>query len=312
MKRFTFKIHVYQTVLVLLVSTAFFGLRVLEIYWTEYGRTDADHMWGAGLAARHGNLRYIQEVGDIRNPATWRESLLFKHDPEVFRAMIRPPGYLVLYDYPPVFAIFMIPFSYLDIHSFAALWWIIAVLSYICSIRKVIPEIRLRFLFTAAALHFPPFLKHLEFGSTLIIIMGLVLCCGSFGVALAGWFKIFPWFIICAKKQHPMRIVIWTIVLGLLGFILTNFDVKPFYSWIENLHQHQEAGGLTGILTWIRIGIGLCVLIWSLYKRWHPALVLAIAQMVSPVWWPWYWVVLVPVAALGCFTLYARILRLSV
>jgi|GEM_PF-5703501 len=293
------RLKVYHTVIILLASTAFFGLRVLEIYWTEYGRTDADHMWGAGLAARHGTLRYIQDVGDILDPSTWRDSQLFRHDPEVFRSMVRPPGYLVLYDYPPVFALILIPFSYLSIHSFAAIWWFISVLFYLCTIWKVIPEMRTKFLFSAAALHFPPFLAHLEFGSTLIIVMGLAMCCGSLGVALAGWFKIYPWVVSFAKNGRPNRVLLLTIVLGFAGLVLTQFDITPFYSWISNLHQHQRAGGLGGILTWIRVGFACVTLVWALRRKWHAVFIFAVAQAASPVWWPWYWVAFVPVVGLG-------------
>ena len=293
------RLSVYHTVILLLASTAYFGIRVLEIYWTEYGRTDADHMWAAAVAARHGTLRYIQDVGKIDDPRTWAESKLFKRDPEVFTALVRPPGYLVLYDYPPVLAVFLIPFGLLGIHSFAAFWWILSVALYLLTIWRVITDLRIRFLFSAFALHFPPFLKHLEFGSTLIVVMGLALCCGSFGVALAGWTKLYPWALLLARGAKTQRIVIWVIALGVLGLIAAGFDIKPFYSWWSNLSQHQRAAGHAGMLTSARMAVAGILLVLALHKKWHPAIVFAIAQALSPVWWPGYWCVFVPV--LGVF-----------
>lgn len=288
----------WHTIGLLLVSSVVLGARTLDVYWTDHGRTDADHFWGAGLAARHGTLRYIQDIGKIRDPSTWWTSTLFVHDPEAFGAMIRPPGFLVAYDYPPVFALFCMPFTFTDVVGFAAIWWLLSVALYLLAIFKVMENERLKFVFAALALHFPPFLEHLRFGSTVIVVVGLALCAGSFGIALAGWLKMYPWALVVTKGARRRGILLWIVVLGLGGLVATKGDLRPFWAWWPNLRQYQHAAGFSSILTWLRVaGAGLLLAI-SLVRGWHPALVLAAAQGLSPVWWPGYWCALVPAAGL--------------
>lgn len=288
----------WHTLVVLFSSAVLLGARTLDVYWIDHGRTDADHFWGAGLAARHGTLRYIQDIGKIRDPSTWWTSKLFVHDPEAFMAMIRPPGFLVAYDYPPVFALFCAPLTlFTDLLGFAALWWLLSVALYLLAIFAVMKQEKLKFLFAAASLHFPPFLEHLRFGSTVIIVVGLALCAGSFGIALAGWLKIYPWALVLARGSRRGRILLWMVLLGLAGLVATKGDLRPFWAWWPNLRQYQHAAGLASVWTWLRVGVAGLILLVSLVRGWHPALVLAAAQGLSPVWWPGYWCAFVP--ALG-------------
>ncbi len=279
---------------VLLASAVLLGARTLDVYWIDHGRTDADHFWGAGLAARHGTLRYIHDIGKIRDPSTWWTSKLFLHDPEAFAAMIRPPGFLVAYDYPPVFALFCIPFTFTDVLGFAALWWLLSVALYLLAIFRVMQNERLKYLFAALALHFPPFLEHLRFGSTVIIVVGLALCAGSFGIALAGWLKIYPWALAACRGARPWRVAAWALGLGLAALVATKGDLRPFWAWWPNLRQYQHAAGFASTWIWLRVAASGLVLGLSLVRSWHPALVLAAAQGLSPVWWPGYWCAFVP------------------
>ncbi|MBN1426354.1 DUF2029 domain-containing protein, partial [Candidatus Fermentibacteria bacterium] len=230
---------------------------------------------------------------------TWIESELFKHDPEAFMAMIRPPGFLVTYDYPPVFALFCMPFTFTDLFGFAAIWWLLTVGLYLLCIMEVTRNLRLKLVLCAAALHFPPFLNHLRFGSTVVIVMGLALLFGSFGIALAGWFKLYPWVLALRRDGRMRPVLAWSAILGIAGLAATHGDIQPFYEWMSNLRQYQHAAGLNNAATWIRVGMALVLLVISLVKRWHPAIVLAIGQGLSPVWWPGYWCAFVPVAAMG-------------
>jgi len=288
----------WHAVGILLSSVVLLGVRTLDIYWDEFGRTDADHFWAAGLAARHGTLRYIHDVGRINDPATWTESRFFRLDPEAFRALVRPPGYLVLYDYPPVFAVFCVPFSYVSQETFAAIWYLLSVVLYLLSIWRVVQNERLKFVLSALALHFPPFLRHLEFGSTVIIVVGLALCAGSFGIALSGWLKLYPWVITFVERKRRHAIITWIVLLGVAGLVASQFSVRHFYALLEGLQQHQRAGGHAGIGTWIRVGLAALALLWAIRRRWPPAVLLAIAQALSPVWWPAYWCAMVPAAGL--------------
>jgi len=290
------------SVFIFLSSMILFGHRVLDQYWTYYGKVDGLCMYGAGLSIQHGTHEYIHEYGSTWYSEKWHESPLFQNDPEVFRSLTRFPGYVVPFNHPPVFAPILAALAFVGntYDKWVALWWVLSFSAYISCIWMQIPDRPLRWLFLAVAIHFQPFLIHLELGATVLITMWLALHGGSLGIALAGWFKIYPWTLACNKKKF-LSVVMWSIGLFCLWLVCGNIkelsDFRVLYQWPFHLHNVSTMAGQNSIATYVRMGIMCVATIWAIRKKWPPLWIFAIAQGISPFWWKYYWVVYVVVAA---------------
>jgi len=295
--------------LIFTASLAFFALYLLHNIWPETigGHIDGDTYYAAGRAVIEGAMDHIYEIGAIRpgpECENWANAPLYQQYPGIFRDMVRLPGYVVPYIYPPPWAgIFAVP-ALLGKEWFHLIWIMVLIGSWIAVIFAGIRSWHWKLIAVAILLWFPPFHGSLISGNITPLLIALVFLGGPFGVAVAGWAKPWIWIGTIAMlgkrqidKDRRWYFLFGFVIMAWLGMTIVGRDLSLFFAWIKPLHLMSNAiGGIELHDIW-RMSIGAIIALVAIFRlrgRHRLPLLMFGGQLLSPVWWDHYWCWLIP------------------
>lgn len=175
-------------------------------FWTwgvgdYYGVSDVRVWRAAGMAVRHGTLRWIYDVGDLSDPATLLRSDFARHDPEAARQLLgwTPGGARTNpWMYLPPAAVLCLPFGLAPLNVERYAFALLNLLLWCWLMYRAGRGGALGWAFVGAGVWVPALHWLLFTGGSTVVLLALVCHGGPLGVALAGWCKPFAW---CAGRR---------------------------------------------------------------------------------------------------------------